>query len=115
MWYPGPVAIEFTLRGPEDFSQVAGADYADGKPCALLDYAAGIEDTLDGCHGFSFTYLPVVFEDDCQIAEITLLRCLSTVDKNLAGGHGECGALCMKTYRHLRRDHEEAMAGKVRF
>lgn len=30
-------------------------------------------------------------------------------------GHKDGGALCMKTYGHLRRDHEEAMAGKVEF
>jgi len=33
----------------------------------LLDYAAGIEDTLDGSSGSTFTYLPIIFEDDCQI------------------------------------------------
>ena len=33
----------------------------------LLDYVAGIEDTLDGSSGCDFTYLPVIFEDDCQI------------------------------------------------
>lgn len=33
----------------------------------LIDYLAGIEDTLDGSHGMNFTYLPIVFEDDCQV------------------------------------------------
>ncbi len=33
----------------------------------LTDYSGGIADTLDGSHGPSFTYLPVVYEDDCQI------------------------------------------------
>lgn len=26
-------------------------------------------DTIGGSHGVEFTYLPVVFEDDCQIVE----------------------------------------------
>ena len=25
-------------------------------------------DTLDGSSGFTFTYLPIVFEDDCQVS-----------------------------------------------
>jgi len=33
----------------------------------LCDYGAGILDTLDGSHGFCFTYLPIVFQDDCQV------------------------------------------------
>jgi len=32
-------------------------------------YAMGVEDTLDGGHGETFTYLPIVFEDDCQIID----------------------------------------------
>jgi hypothetical protein len=35
----------------------------------MLDYIAGVEDTLDGSSGFTFTYLPIVFEDDCQICD----------------------------------------------
>ena len=34
----------------------------------LLDYVAGVMDSLDGSHGVEFTYLPVVYEDDCQVA-----------------------------------------------
>ena len=26
-------------------------------------------DTLDGSSGFTFTYLPIAFEDDCQVCE----------------------------------------------
>ena len=36
----------------------------------ILDYVGGIADTLDGSHGPSFTYLPIVYEDDCQITRI---------------------------------------------
>ena len=25
-------------------------------------------DSLDGSHGVKFTYLPIVYEDDCQVA-----------------------------------------------
>lgn len=42
----------------------------------LNDYVDGIMDTLDGSHGVEFTYLPVAYEDDCQVAKIqsTLLQ-----------------------------------------
>ena len=33
----------------------------------LVDYVGGIMDTLDGSHGSSFTYLPIAYEDDCQV------------------------------------------------
>jgi len=29
-----------------------------------------IGDTLDGSSGDQFTYLPIVFEDDCQVASV---------------------------------------------
>jgi len=34
----------------------------------LLDYIAGVMDTLGGSHGPTFTYLPIVYEDDCQVS-----------------------------------------------
>ena len=37
------------------------------KSRSLIDYIAGIMDTLDGSHGCEFTYLPIFFEDDCQV------------------------------------------------
>lgn len=57
-WSHLPIRMDFAL-------------YASGfeKKKTLLDYAAGIEDTLDGSSGYTFTYLPVVFEDDCQICD----------------------------------------------
>lgn len=33
----------------------------------LNDYLGGIADTLDGSSGRSFTFLPIVYEDDAQI------------------------------------------------
>jgi len=35
----------------------------------LTDYMDGIMDTLDGSHGVEFTYLPIVYEDDCQVCD----------------------------------------------
>ena len=55
-WHFGPVEINFTLFAPE-FE----------KNKSLSDYDGGIADTLDGSSGRDFTYLPIVFEDDCQI------------------------------------------------
>ena len=55
-WYEGPIKLELTLYAPK-------------LQKALLDYFSGIMDTLDGSHGFTFTYLPVVYQDDCQVCE----------------------------------------------
>jgi len=57
-WSFAPIRMGLTLYAPE-FE----------KNKTLLDYTAGISDTLDGSSGFTFTYLPVVFEDDCQICQ----------------------------------------------
>ncbi len=57
-WYFGPVGINFILYAPKM-----------EKNKRLGDYAAGIEDTLDGSSGCEFTYLPIVFENDCQVAK----------------------------------------------
>ena len=58
-WYHGDVALELELRGP---ILEAGR--------SLTDYISGVCDTLDGSHGMSFTCLPVVFADDCQVTAI---------------------------------------------
>jgi hypothetical protein len=55
-WYVGPISLDITIRCPEDQSRRG-----------LVDYLGGIMDTLGGCHGYSFTYLPVVSEDDAQV------------------------------------------------
>jgi hypothetical protein len=56
-WYFGPVSLDVTL-------------YAPSLPVnrTLLDYVGGIMDTLDGSSGCTFTFLPIVYEDDCQVA-----------------------------------------------
>jgi hypothetical protein len=57
-WFFGPVAMNVALSAPS---------FEEGK--TLLDYVSGIEDTLDGSSGCEFTYLPIVFEDDCQVCD----------------------------------------------
>ena len=56
-WYDGPIALDFVLRAPQL------------PPKKLTDYLSGIFDTLDGSHGPSFTYLPVLYNDDSQVCE----------------------------------------------
>ena len=34
----------------------------------LIEFMGGVMDTLDGSHGPTFTYLPIVYEDDCQVS-----------------------------------------------
>ncbi|SRR5713101_7357309 len=57
-WYFGPVELQLTVFGPNSLDRRS-----------LNDYLGGIMDTLDGSTGQTFTYLPVVFQDDCQVAE----------------------------------------------
>jgi len=57
--YRGPIKIDFIMHSD-----------AYDKDKTLIDYVGGIQDSLDGSHGFEFTYLPIVFEDDCQICDI---------------------------------------------
>jgi len=39
---------------------------------SLPEYLGGIMDTLDGSHAPSFTYLPVVYQDDCQVVSASV-------------------------------------------
>jgi len=55
--YRGPIGLDLDMYAPE-FE----------KSRSLTDYMGGVMDTLDGSHGVEFTYLPVVYEDDCQVA-----------------------------------------------
>jgi len=55
-WSQGAIRMRLTVFAPA---------FEKGK--ALIDYAAGVEDTLDGSHGDTFTYLPTAFQDDCQV------------------------------------------------
>ncbi len=55
--YRGAVGLDLNMHAP---------GFEPNK--VLLDYVGGVMDTLDGSHGAEFTYLPVVYEDDCQVA-----------------------------------------------
>jgi len=55
-WSDGPIELNLTMYGP---------GFEKGR--ALSDYVAGTHDTLDGSHGVHFTYLPIVYQDDCQV------------------------------------------------
>lgn len=54
--YPGAIRLDFEMRA---------LGFEANR--SLVDYTGGIMDTLDGSHGLSFTYLPIVYEDDCQV------------------------------------------------
>lgn len=56
-WYFGAVQLDVKVRAPERLGH-----------WALLEYAGVIMDTLDGSSGVHFTYLPIVYEDDCQVS-----------------------------------------------
>ena len=56
-WTDGPVSMTFTMYAP-----------AFEKGRDLISYVGGIMDTLDGSHGYSFMYLPIVYQDDCQVS-----------------------------------------------
>jgi len=55
-WVFGPVEMHLTIFGPNGPAR-----------WSINDYFGGITDTLDGSSGRTFTYLPIVFEDDCQV------------------------------------------------
>lgn len=55
-WSGGPITLLFTAH-------VSKFD----RNKKLNDYLGGIMDTLDGSHGEQFTYLPICFQDDCQV------------------------------------------------
>jgi hypothetical protein len=55
-WTFGPVGLDLTICAPQ---------LAPGY--TLVDYLGGVMDTLDGSSGYTFTFLPIVYEDDCQV------------------------------------------------
>lgn len=55
-WVFGKVTLDLVVRSRSE----AGT-------WGLIDYVSGIQDTLGGSSGFTFTFLPIVFEDDCQV------------------------------------------------
>jgi hypothetical protein len=57
-WYDGPVELGVIIYAP---------GFERGK--SMTDYEGGVMDTLDGSHGYTFTYLPIVYQDDCQVVK----------------------------------------------
>lgn len=57
--YRGPIQLDITIYGPSN-----------ERENSLTDYLGGIQDSLDGSHGPNFTYLPICYEDDCQICSV---------------------------------------------
>jgi hypothetical protein len=55
-WFAGGVGLELVMFGAERLHWEV-----------LNEYMGGIMDTLGGGHGSSFTYLPVVYQDDYQV------------------------------------------------
>ena len=54
--FRGAVGLDLTVHA---------TNFEKGK--SLTDYGGGVMDSLDGSHGAEFTYLPIVYEDDCQV------------------------------------------------
>jgi hypothetical protein len=69
-WYRGPIQLDLKIRAPRLH-----------KNRSISDYVSGIADSLDGSHGPTFTYLPIVYEDDCQIA-IIHSQCIESKEMN---------------------------------
>lgn len=59
-WYFGSIRLELVMYGPEELDR-----------WTLIDYIGGIMDTLDGSSGKHFTYLPIAYEDDCQVCDLS--------------------------------------------
>ena len=57
-WYFGPIGLDLVVYNNENKDR-----------WALNEFLGGIMDTLDGSSGVNFTYLPIVYEDDCQVSE----------------------------------------------
>lgn len=77
-YYTGAVALDLIVYGPRFH-----------KSRNICDYAAGAEDTIDGSSGITFTYLPIVIQDDCQVVSWsmriegprTVSRCSPLLDR----------------------------------
>jgi hypothetical protein len=58
-WTDNAVGMRVTVYAPSQEVQ-------SGR---VANYLGGVFDTLDGSHGFCFTYLPIVYQDDCQVCK----------------------------------------------
>jgi hypothetical protein len=55
-WYFDAICLDLTVYAPKLH-----------EGCSVRDYVSGVMDTLDGSCGSTFTYLPIVYQDDCQV------------------------------------------------
>jgi hypothetical protein len=55
-WVFAKVGLEMVVRSAPD-----------AESCGLVDYLSGVMDTLGGSAGRTFTFLPIVYQDDCQV------------------------------------------------
>lgn len=55
-WSFGPVGMDLTVYSPQTINRME-----------LNSYLGGVMDALDGSSGQTFTFLPIVFEDDSQL------------------------------------------------
>lgn len=60
-WVFGPIEMSLIIFGPREQTSRS-----------LADYLGGICDTLDGSSGTTFTYLPIVYEDDSQVFQASV-------------------------------------------
>jgi hypothetical protein len=58
-WVTGPVGLTMWVFAPK-------------LERGLAEYVDGVTDALDGSHGPEFTYLPSVYQDDCQVVMLAL-------------------------------------------
>lgn len=56
-WFSGAVGLKLVINHPSHLHWEI-----------LNQYLGGIMDTLDGSHGAHFTYLPIAYQDDAQVA-----------------------------------------------
>ena len=56
-WYFGGVSLNIEINYEQENMLAA----------TLNEYVGGIMDSLDGSSGVHFTYLPIFYEDDCQV------------------------------------------------
>lgn len=56
-WTKQAVSLDVTIYAPAAYREQHG----------MLRYVSGVMDSLDGSHGPTFTFLPIVYEDDCVV------------------------------------------------
>lgn len=57
-WYFGAIELDLIIYNKEGLNRAN-----------FVEYIGGVMDTLDGSRGVHFTYLPIMYEDDCQVCK----------------------------------------------